>query len=260
MATVQLEQTPNAMIDRVASLLEAFVGQRPMTLADIARRSHLPRSSAHRILQRLVELGWVERHGFEYALGIRMFEFGSQVVRQRSVNDVAMAVMTALHRRTGLTAHLSLLSGAEILHLNRVGASPNPGRQWAVGGRQPVEITAAGHALLASMDAQSWPELSFAGAPTCYSVRTRRQLERELDKVRDRSGVAVDSQGCALGVTVVAAALDVDVDRGRVAVSLCGPTQTIKTAAVVSEVRRAANEIWRAAVGAPRISARSVHV
>ncbi|MEV5647364.1 IclR family transcriptional regulator [Nocardia sp. NPDC052254] len=256
MATVQLEQTPNAMIDRVASLLEAFVGQRPMTLADIARRSHLPRSSAHRILQRLVELGWVERHGFEYALGIRMFEFGSQVMRQRSVNDVAMTIMTGLHRRTGLTAHLSLLSGGEILHLNRIGAWPNPGRQWAVGARQPVELTAAGHALLAAMDPQQWPELPFGCAPTCYSVRTRRQLERELDKVRDRSGVAVDSQGCELGVTVVAAALDVDVDRGRVAVSLCGPTRTIDTDAVVTQVRRAAFDIWRLAVGAPRMGPR----
>lgn len=260
MATVQLEQTPNAMIDRVASLLEAFVGQRPMTLADIARRSHLPRSSAHRILQRLVELGWVERHGFEYALGIRMFEFGSQVVRQRSLHDVAMAVMTALHRRTGLTAHLSLLSGAEILHLNRVGAWPTPGRQWAVGARQPVELTAAGHALLAAMEPEQWPDLPFTSAPTCYSVRTRRQLERELEKVRDRSGVAVDAQGCALGVTVVAAALDIDVDRGRVAVSLCGPTRSIKTSAVVSDVRLAANEIRRVALAAPRMSSRSVRV
>lgn len=260
MATVQLEQTPNAMIDRVASLLEAFVGQRPMTLADITRRSQLPRSSAHRILQRLVELGWVERHGFEYVLGIRMFEFGSQVVRQRSLNDVATAVMTGLHRRTGLTAHLSLLSGAEILHLHRVGAWPMPGRQWAVGARQPVELTAAGHALLAAMDPEQWPELPFAIAPTCYSVRTRRQLERELEKVRDRSGVAVDSQGCALGVTVVAAALDIDVDRGRMAVSLCGPTRSITTTAVVSEVRLAANEIRRAASASRRIEPRAVRV
>lgn len=259
MATVRLEQTPTAMIDRVASLLEAFVGQQPMALADIARRSHLPRSSAHRILQRLVELGWVERHGFEYALGIRMFELGSQVVRQRSVHDAAMTVMTGLHRRTGLTAHLSLLAGGEILHLDRVGAWPNPGPQWTVGARQPVELTAAGHALLAAMDPEDWPELPFASAPTCYSVRTRRQLERELDKVRDRSGVAVDAQGCALGVTVVAASLDVDVDRGRVAVSLCGPTRAIKTDRVVSEVRRAAYDIWRVAVGAPRMRPRPVH-
>ncbi|AHH19252.1 putative transcriptional regulator [Nocardia nova SH22a] len=255
---MQFEQTPHAMIDRVASLLEALVGQRPMTLADIARRSHLPRSSAHRILQRLVELGWVERHGFEYVLGIRMFEFGSQVMRQRSVNDIAMTVMTGLHRRTGLTAHLSLLSGGEVLHLDRVGAWPNPGRQWAVGARQPVELTAAGHALLAAMDPRQWPDLPFACAPTCYSVRTRRQLERELDKVRDRSGVAVDSQGCELGVTVVAAALDVDVDRGRVAVSLCGPTRMIDTDAVVNQVRRAAFDIRRLAVGAPRTSRRPV--
>ncbi|WP_433635210.1 IclR family transcriptional regulator [Nocardia sp. CA-120079] len=255
---MQIEEAPTAMIDRVTSLLETFVGQRPLTLAEIARRAHLPRSSTHRILQRLVELGWVERHGFKYALGIRMFELGSQVVRQRSVHEAAVPVMTELNRRTGLTAHLSILAGSEILHLERVGLWPNNGRGWTIGARQPVELSAAGHALLASMDTEAWPELEFASTPTCYSVRTRLQLERELRKVRDRGGVAVDAQGCALGVTVVAAPIGIDVDRGRVALSLCGPTRGVKTDAVVAMVRSAAVDIWHAASGVPRLRPRAV--
>ncbi|MEV5835405.1 IclR family transcriptional regulator [Nocardia sp. NPDC052112] len=257
---MQIEEAPTAMIDRVTSLLEAFVGQRPLKLAEIARRVHLPRSSTHRILQRLVELGWVERHGYEYALGIRMFELGSQVVRQRTVHEAALPVMTELNRRTGLTAHLSILAGAEILHLERVGLWPNTGREWAVGARQPVELSAAGHALLASMDSDLWPDLPFASTPTCYSIRTRLQLERALQKVRDRGGVAVDAQGSALGVSVVAAPIGIDVEegRGRVALSLCGPTRSIKTDAVVAMVRSAAVDIWHAAAGVPRLRPRVV--
>ena len=74
-------ETPTAVIDRVASVLGAFDGQ-PLTLAQIARLSHVPRSSVHRILQHLVDLGWVERRDFEYSVGMRMFELGAQVVRQ----------------------------------------------------------------------------------------------------------------------------------------------------------------------------------
>ncbi|MER6896346.1 helix-turn-helix domain-containing protein, partial [Amycolatopsis sp. NPDC000740] len=128
-----IEEAPAAMIDRVASLLESFVGERPLTLAELARRSHVPRSSAHRILQRLVELGWVERKEFTYTLGVRMFELGSQFTRRRTVPRAAVAVMAELHRRSGMTVYLSMLVGSEIMHLERIGSWPSASGQWSAG-------------------------------------------------------------------------------------------------------------------------------
>ena len=258
MATTQIQEAPAAMIDRVSTVLDAFVGQRPLTLAEVARRSNLPPSSTHRILQRLVGLGWVERCGFEYALGIRMFELGSQVVRQRGVHEAALPVMTRLHRQTGCTAYLSTLVGSEILHLDRVGLWPKTDPSWGVGGRQRAELTAPGLALLGAIAPEDWPELTFQAPPTCYSVRSRAHLERELQRVRDRGGVAVDAQGCALGITVVAAAVDVHDDRGPVALSLCGPTKSVRTDALVAAVRTGAADVWYAVSGMPRMRNRSV--
>ncbi|MFF3566599.1 IclR family transcriptional regulator [Nocardia jiangxiensis] len=260
MAMLQLEETPTAMIDRVASLLESFVGERPLTLAEIARRSHVPRSSAHRILQRLVELGWVQRKQFKYTLGVRMFELGAQFPRRHNVHRAAVPVMADLHRRSGLTVHLSMLVGAEIMHLDRVGIWPTAGGQWSAGARQPVATTAAGRAMLATLPPDQWAELDFEDAPTCYSIRSRNQLARDLDRVRDRGGVAVDSQGTALGVTVVAAPIptaDADADE-HFALSLCGPTQTLGLEAAIVEVRKAATTTWRAAAGVPPLRPRPV--
>ena len=251
MSTAQSDDAPTAMIDRVASLLESFVGQQPLTLAEIARRSHLPRSSAHRILQLLVELGWVERNEFEYALGIRMFELGVQFTRQRGVHRAALPVMSELHRRTGMTAHLSMLTGSEILHLERVGVGPVNTAQWSVGARQPVVRTAAGRALLAAMRRDEWPHLNFAEPVTPYSVSSAAQLDRDLARVRDRGGIAVDAQGCALGVTVVAAPIGWHDDAGRFALSLCGPTAAIRIENAVADVRSAAAALWRTATGVP---------
>ncbi|WP_338889112.1 IclR family transcriptional regulator [Rhodococcus sovatensis] len=263
MATQQLDNdvpatasTSSALIDRVAMLLEAFVGQGPLRLAEIAERSHLPRSSTHRVLQRLVELGWVERHGFHYILGIRMFELGSQVTRQRSV-QAALPVMIDIARRTGHTVHLSILAGSEVLHLERVGLWPRAHPGWNVGARQPVEQAAGGRALLAATAFEDWPPLDFSVVPTCYSVRTRAHLERELNKVRDRGGIAVDVQGCALGVTAVAA--PIDVDRGKIALSVCGPTRSLDTDSVVAIVRTAAVDIYRAASGVPALRRRVIN-
>ncbi|AXK89238.1 IclR family transcriptional regulator [Nocardia farcinica] len=260
MATAHIDEPPTAMIDRVASLLGAFVGQRPLTLAELARRSNLPRSSAHRILQRLVELGWVERKDFKYALGLRMFELGAQATRQRSVHRAALPVLTDLHRRTGLTAHLSMLTGAEILHLERVGLWPTTGSQWGVGARQPAMRTAAGRAILSALPRAEWPVLDDIEPATPYSLRTPRQLEQDLRRIQDRGGVAVDAQGCVLGVTVVAAAIETGDGDGQFALSLCGPTRTLRLEMAIAEVRGGAAKIWRGAIGAPPPRPRSAGV
>ncbi|MGW5381253.1 IclR family transcriptional regulator [Nocardia sp. NPDC003963] len=259
MAMVRIGETPTAMIDRVASILECFVGQRPLTLAEVARRSGLPRSSAHRILQRLVELGWVERNEFKYTLGHRMFELGTQFTRQRSIHRAALPVMTELHRRTGLTAHLSMLAGAEILHLERVGVWPGDAGEWGVGARQPVARTAAGRALLAAVPRTDWPEIVFGAVPTCYTVRSAVQLDRDLARTRDRGGVAVDAQGCALGVTVVAAPIATGAG-GHLALSLCGPTNSARIETMIADIRHAATAVRRQASGIPPLRVRATEV
>jgi len=53
--------TPSAVIDRVSLVLEAFDGPGRLTLAQLVRRTGLPRSSAHRMLERLVALRWLRR-------------------------------------------------------------------------------------------------------------------------------------------------------------------------------------------------------
>ena len=69
--------TPSAVIDRISLVLDAFEGPGRLTLAQIVRRTGLPRSSAHRMLERLVQLRWLRRSGRDYELGMRLVELGS---------------------------------------------------------------------------------------------------------------------------------------------------------------------------------------
>ena len=69
-------ETPSAVIDRISLVLDAFEGPGRLTLAQIVRRTGLPRSSAHRMLERLVQLRWLRRSGRDYELGMRLVELG----------------------------------------------------------------------------------------------------------------------------------------------------------------------------------------
>jgi len=249
MPTAPSAEAPTAMIDRVASLLEVFDGHQRLTLAQISRRSQLPPSSAHRILQRLVELGWIERERFEYHLGIRMFELGSQVVRRDGVHQAALPLLHHLHRSTGLTVHLSALMGPDVLHLERIGAWPEAGDCWQLGARQPTVHSAAGRALLAQLDEAQWPTLTYPSPVTAGGVTSPAQLRDDIALVRARGGVAVDAQYCCAGVTAAAAAIGPPEGGLRAALSLCGPAENLPVDKAVAAVRRAAQDIWFAASG-----------
>jgi DNA-binding IclR family transcriptional regulator len=257
MTTAQSHGTPITMIDRVASLLQVFDGQPRLTLAQIARQAELPRSSAHRILQRLVELGWVEREGYQYRLGLRMFELGSKVVQRERLHQACLPFMYALHRSTGLTVHLSALVSDEVLHLERIGDWPEKGEGWRLGARQPATHSAAGRAILARLPESEWPELAVTPPATVYGIRTLAQLRRDLERVRDRGGVAVDVQGCSAGITAVAAPIGPSGGKLRAALSLCGPAEAMPAQESGDAVRIAAMDIWYAASGMARRPARS---
>ncbi|MFI0351024.1 IclR family transcriptional regulator [Actinomadura sp. 9N407] len=249
MPTTRPDQA-SAMLDRVSSLLATFDGTNRQTLAEIARKSRLPRSSVHRILQRLAELGWIERQGTEYGLGLRMFELGSLVVRQDRIHRVGAPYMLDLHRRTGFTVHLSILRGSDVLHTARIGGSPVDEECWQVGVRCPAQYSAAGRALLADLEPAERPVLDLAAPPTRYSLRTRTEVNRELQKIRDY-GVALDHQGQTLGFSSVATTIGAP-GHSSAALSLTGPADLLRPDRLAPQVHITAADIWLAADDSPR--------
>jgi DNA-binding IclR family transcriptional regulator len=252
MAMSPAQDTPTAMIDRVASLLKVLDSQQRCSLAQISRQAQVPRSSAHRILQRLVELGWVERDGFQYSLGIRMFELGVQALRRDKVHDAALPIMHALFRSTGLTVYLSILDTPDVLHVERIGGRPEYAGGWQLGARQPAVHSAAGWALLARLDEASWSDLRIPPPATAGGIGSTRMLRRELYRVRDRGGVAVDAQSCVVGTGAVAAPVGPPGAGVNAALTLCGPAHVIQANQTAAAVRTAAMEIWHACAGGAR--------
>src|ERR1700728_3521681 len=159
MSAIAEPATPTAVIDRISLVLDAFDGPGRLTLAQIVRRTGLPRSSAHRMLDRLVQLRWLRRSGRDYELGMRLVELGSLAVHQDRLVRAAGPLLGELHRATGLVVHLAILDGADVMYLEEVGdrwIATIPSR---VGGRQPAHCTAVGKAILAYYDEQAEVDL-----------------------------------------------------------------------------------------------------
>ena len=130
--------TPSAVIDRISLVLDAFDGPGRLTLAQLVRRTGLPRSSAHRMLERLVQLRWLRRSGRDYELGMRLVELGSLAVHQDRLVRAARPLLDELHRATGLVVHLAVLDGPDVVYLEKIGdrycvRDPHPGGRSSAG-------------------------------------------------------------------------------------------------------------------------------
>jgi DNA-binding IclR family transcriptional regulator len=254
--TVAPPETPSAVIDRISLVLDAFEGPGRLTLAQIVRRTGLPRSSAHRMLERLVQLRWLRRSGRDYELGMRLVELGSLAVHQDRLVRAAAPLLGELHRATGLVVHLAVLDGPDVVYLDKVGDRALGAIPTRVGGRQPAHCTAVGKAILAYCD-QDACQNAYADLrvrKTKYSISTSSQLAAELAKVRSH-GVAFEREEGLLGFGCVAAPIG-GPGEAVVAVSVCGPMNRMMfDQRLAAPVRMTAMGIWRNVEdGPPRVA------
>lgn len=185
---------PSSMLERVTLILDLFDSPgRRLALEEVSKRSGLPRSSAHRILEHMTSLGWVSRSETGYGLGSRARWLGRLAGDVSALRSAAAPLLHELSVATGLVAHLAVLEGAEIVYLDKVGgrrASNVPSR---VGGRAPAHRTALGKAMLACLTPERVEALLIRhlGAEE-YASREIQMLFRDLDRIRMRKGLAFE--------------------------------------------------------------------
>jgi len=175
------------MITRVTAILDTFdSSQRCRSLQEIASMTGLPRSTAHRILEQLVELGWVQHAATSgYRLGWRANHMPSRANEDSQLRAVAAHHLFVLAVQTRLTIHLAVLDGPFVRYLDKIGRKSSlvPSR---VGGTLPAHLTAVGRVMLASVDPERLDLMLERVRPDVDAAA----LHRDLALVRMRGGLS----------------------------------------------------------------------
>jgi DNA-binding IclR family transcriptional regulator len=235
----------HTVLGRSASIMEAFNGgQRVLSLADLNKRTRLPKSTLHRLVDQLCQVGWLERDHGGYRVGLRMFELGTLAVEGNRLHEAAFPHLQALASRTGLAAQLAILDRAEVVYLERIVVGPIrlPTRR---GGRKPAYCTALGKAM-AAYDDEAMHVVISAPMPrkTANTITEPVALWTELERVRE-AGVAFD-RGEAYAELVCVAAPIRSSGQAIAAVSVTGPAGRMRWSVVTEAVRGTAAAIWNA--------------
>jgi DNA-binding IclR family transcriptional regulator len=232
----QPTEPAEGLVERVAALFGAFgakdVG---VPVAELARRTGLPRSTTHRLVDQLVAVGLLERDGSAVTLGLRMFELGQLVPQQLRVRSAVSPYLNDLREATRHTANVAIIDGADMIYLDRVPWRSAPQMPFRPGSRHPAHGTAMGKAIMAHLPADHVDLICAAGlAPLTPGTITRREeLEEQLTDIR-ATGLSFDRGETREGVFCVASpvfdgdgtvlgAISVTGMAGPADVARCGP-------------------------------------
>ncbi|GHE84077.1 IclR family transcriptional regulator [Amycolatopsis deserti] len=241
---------PKSVLGKAQLLLGAFEsGAYQLGLTELSRRSGVPKASAYRLAQELVEWGLLERRGDCYQLGLRVFELGQRVPASAVLRAVARPALADLFAATRATIHLAVLDGGHVLFLEKVAGEANIHSHSRIGGRLPAPSTATGKVLLSTapdLDEQL-DHYGRAGLPhlTSRTVSSVDELHKQLVAVRAQ-GFALEIEETMPGVGSLAVPVTGADGTVHAAVSTTAPVSRLVPRRLLPELRSAAATIARA--------------
>lgn len=239
-------------LDRAVMLLRALARDGKATLSDLAHRTDMPPSSAHRLLATLAAHGLVEFADAtqDWMIGVEAFRIGAAFVQRSNLVDISREVMHRLVADTGETANLAIADEGEVVFLAQVDTQ-NPIRAFfRAGTRVHMHSSGIGKALLASFDPRRVEAIMAQRGLPGFTAKTLAQpaaLMADLAKTRAR-GWSLDDEERFVGMRCIAAPIFNAYGEPVAGVSISGPTVRFDDAHLArlgARVRQAADEITR---------------
>jgi DNA-binding IclR family transcriptional regulator len=212
-------------------LLKAFRDGEEFGVTELSQRLSLHKNNVFRLLATLEQQGYIEQSpsNDRYRLGVESLELGHAYQRGRSLLRRARPILEGLAAQLRETAHLSILHGYEVVHLDGALYEQLVLTGLRVGQRLPVHCTAPGKVLLgcASEEVRHAYDRALAQASGLEARTPNTIVDRDkfFEHVRAAAsaGFALDLEECERGLCCAAAPVYDAGGRVVAALSVSGP-------------------------------------
>ncbi len=215
-------------ISKVCSLVEMLSTKKSWELSDLCRAVGMPKTTVHRMLLTLEDNGYVvqEKLRGEYALSFKLFSIGSRVVNHSNLVDIARPFCKELLDAVDETVNLCVVSGTEMLVIDKQVTSQMLRQDSIVGSSFPLFQSASGKVFLAFAEKEEADKvlalLKMQSGIQKPEVVSSNFLT-ELGTVR-QTGVAHDYEEVFKGVRCIAAPIFDFQNRLTATLSISAPT------------------------------------
>ena len=190
-------------------ILEAIsASETELTLSELALAASLDPGTTHRMLNTLVDLGYVERmENKRFGLTLKVLDLGFRAIGHRDMRMLARPMLRSLVGEVSEAASLGVLSGSDILYVERMRAGVTRlGVDIRIGTVIPATNSVIGWALLAFLpDAELARVLKQDSRQTGFSAPpSAAALRKQLTTIR-KQGYALSPSHISNGLVVLAA-------------------------------------------------------
>ncbi len=148
------QERANSSAERTLRLLQ-YLAERsqPVTLAEFSSALDLPKPTAHRMCQMLLDLGMIANDVNEKAflIGPALRRLAMDTLTHGTLSALRHTLLNDLMGQVGETCNFTTLSGSSVLYLDRVETRHAWRLTIDVGERVPIHCTASGKLFLAYM-------------------------------------------------------------------------------------------------------------
>ena len=217
---------------KMLEVLEAFSATEPeLSVVEIARRTGMPRTTVHRIVDSLRSVGFLEQDASRdrYRLGLKLFELGGTALTNLPLYREAPPFVDTLAKLSGEDVHLCIFDGAQMVFVNRhTQGATSPHNTVITMEASPCHSTSVGKAALAFQGAAVIDRVIRAGLPrfTPNTIVEPKKLKAELAAIRSR-GYSIDDCEHEPELRCVGAPIRHSAGRVFAAISASGPARRV---------------------------------
>jgi DNA-binding IclR family transcriptional regulator len=218
---------------KMVDVLECFSGlERELSVLQIARRTALPRTTVHRLVDSLRAVGFLEQEarGGNYRLGLRLFGLGNAALINMPLHREAAPFVDTLAKLSGETVHLCVFDGSQMVFVERGHERARPHNVVTTMEATPCHSTGVGKAALAFQPPAVIERVIGCGLQrfTRNTIVSPEALHLELATIR-RRGYAIDDCEHEPDLTCIAAPIRNSSGRVFAALSISGATRRMES-------------------------------
>ena len=197
-------------LDKAVNLILLISQQdSPIKLERLVKISGIKKTSCFRILQTLAKSGFVARDGDSngFLIGPKFISIGLSAFDRRGLRELALPVMKQVQRNTGTTVNLAILSGLEVIFIERLQSAHIIDANLRVGSRLSVHVSSMGKAILAYLpdsELDAILEQLHFEKKTEKTITSIKAFKQELQDIRQR-GFAINNEELEKGLFAIAA-------------------------------------------------------
>ncbi len=218
-------------VERAVKILEELALEKEgLGVTELSHRVDMHKSTVHRLLTTLLNLGYVEQNTVteKYRLGMKLLFLGGAILERMDIRHEARGLLEELSEIVNEAVHLVVPDGFRAIYIDKLDSNRTIRMYSQVGRIAPLHASAVGKVILAFSDENFVDKVIKRGLQknTSKTITEPKKLLAHLKNVREQ-GYAIDDEENEEGIRCIGAPVFDYTEEVIGAISVSGPTVTV---------------------------------